>query len=113
MMYELIAPCHFGMEAVLKREIIDLGYDIVKVEDGKVHFWGDEDAICRANVFLRTPERILIKCAEFYARSFEELFDETEKLTGHSLFQRMVSFGLQRPQALIVNYFHRQIFSQS
>lgn len=80
MMYELIAPCHFGMEAVLKREIIDLGYDIVKVEDGKVHFWGDEDAICRANVFLRTPERILIKCAEFYARSFEELFDETEKV---------------------------------
>ncbi|MDO4965492.1 MAG: class I SAM-dependent RNA methyltransferase [Lachnospiraceae bacterium] len=80
MIYELIAPCHFGMEAVLKREIIDLGYDIVKVEDGKVHFTGDEDAICRSNVFLRTAERVLIKCASFYATSFEQLFDETEKI---------------------------------
>ena len=80
MIYELIAPCHFGMEAVLKREIIDLGYDIVKVENGKVHFSGDEDAICRANVFLRTAERILIKCAEFTAETFEQLFDETEKI---------------------------------
>jgi len=77
MKYELIAPCHFGMESVLKREIIDLGYDISKVEDGKVYFIGDEDAICRANVFLRTAERVLIKCATFEARSFEELFDRT------------------------------------
>ena len=77
MKYELIAPCHFGMESVLKREIIDLGYDISKVEDGKVYFYGDEDAICRANVFLRTAERVLIKCATFEARSFEELFDRT------------------------------------
>ena len=77
MKYELIAPCHFGMESVLKREIIDLGYDISKVEDGKVYFYGDEDAICRANVFLRTAERVLIKCATFEARSFEELFDKT------------------------------------
>lgn len=80
MIYELVCPCHFGMEAVLKREIIDLGYDIVKVEDGKVTFTGDEDAICRANVFLRTAERVLIKCATFRATSFEELFDETEKV---------------------------------
>ena len=58
---ELIAPCHFGLEAVLKREIIDLGYDIAEVEDGRVTFYGDEDAICRANIFLRTAERILVK----------------------------------------------------
>ena len=56
---ELIAPCHFGLEAVLKREIIDLGYEISEVEDGRVTFIGDEEAICRANVFLRTAERIL------------------------------------------------------
>lgn len=80
MIFELMAPCHFGMEAVLKREIIDLGYEITKVEDGKVYFEGDEDAICRANVFLRTAERVLIKCASFKAESFEELFDETEKI---------------------------------
>ena len=51
---ELIAPCHFGLEAVLKREIIDLGYEISEVEDGRVTFIGDEEAVCRANVFLRT-----------------------------------------------------------
>ena len=51
---ELIAPCHFGLEAVLKREILDLGYDISEVEDGRVGFWGDAEAICRANIFLRT-----------------------------------------------------------
>lgn len=80
MIFELICPCHFGMEAVLKREIIDLGYDIAKVEDGKVTFIGDEDAVCRANMFLRTAERVLIKCASFKAYSFEQLFDETEKV---------------------------------
>lgn len=51
---ELIAPCHFGMEAVLKREVLDLGYEISTVEDGRVCFWGDAQAICDANVFLRT-----------------------------------------------------------
>ena len=53
---ELIAPCHFGLEAVLKREIQDLGYEIINVEDGRVTFAGDASAICRANVFLRTKE---------------------------------------------------------
>ena len=61
---ELIAPCHFGLEAVLKREIIDLGYEISEVEDGRVTFIGDEEAICRANLFLRTAERILINVGE-------------------------------------------------
>ena len=56
--FELIAPCHFGMEAVLKKEIIDLGYEISLVEDGRVTFLGDDEAICRANVFLRTAERV-------------------------------------------------------
>ena len=51
---ELIAPCHFGLEAVLKREIIDLGYEIAEVEDGRVTFYGDADAVCRSNIFLRT-----------------------------------------------------------
>lgn len=73
--YELIAPCHFGLEAVLKREIYDLGYDITKVEDGRVTFTGDEEAICRANVFLRTAERILLKTGQFHAETFDELFE--------------------------------------
>lgn len=79
--YELIAPCHFGMEAVLKREIQKLGYDILKVEDGKVTFAGDEAAIVRANIFLRTTERILIKIGSFKATTFDELFEGTKALS--------------------------------
>lgn len=78
--YELIAPCHFGMEAVLKREIQKLGYDILKVEDGKVTFAGDEAAIVRANIFLRTTERILLKIGSFKATTFDELFEGTKAL---------------------------------
>ena len=78
--YELIAPCHFGMEAVLKREIQDLGYEICLVEDGRVTFLGDDEAICRANVFLRTAERVLLKAGSFRAETYEELFQGTRAL---------------------------------
>lgn len=78
--YELIVPCHFGLEAVLKKEITDLGYDISKVEDGRVTFLGDEEAVCRANIFLRSAERILIKIGSFHAETFEELFQGTREL---------------------------------
>ncbi len=78
--FELIAPCHFGMEAILKREIQDLGYDVTEVVDGRITFYGDEEALCRANVFLRTAERILIKIGSFHAETFEELFQGTGDL---------------------------------
>lgn len=78
--YELIAPCHFGLESVLKKEIIDIGYDISSVEDGRVCFYGDEEAVCRANVNLRTAERILIKVGGFHAETFEELYQGTKAL---------------------------------
>ena len=78
--WELIAPCHFGLEAVLKKEILDLGYEISKVEDGKVTFWGDAQAIADANIFLRTTERILLKVGEVKAETFEELFEKTREL---------------------------------
>ena len=77
---ELIAPCHFGLEAVLKREIIDIGYDIAEVEDGRVTFYGDEEAVCRANIFLRTAERVLLKAGSFHAVTFEELFEKTREI---------------------------------
>ena len=77
---ELIAPCHFGLESVLKREITDLGYEIAQVEDGRVTFYGDAKAISRANIFLRTAERILLKVGNFRAGTFEELFEETKRL---------------------------------
>ena len=73
-------PCHFGLEAVLKREIYDLGYEITKVEDGRVTFEGDEEAICRANIFLRTAERVMIQVGRFKATTFEELFQGIKNL---------------------------------
>lgn len=77
---ELVAPCHFGLEAVLKREIQDLGYEILQVEDGKVTFCGDENAVCRANIFLRTAERILLKVGKLKAVTFDELFEQVKDL---------------------------------
>lgn len=77
---ELIAPCHFGMEAVLKREIQDLGYEISRVEDGRVTFIGDEEAVAYANIFLRTTERILIQIGRVHAVTFDELFEKTRDL---------------------------------
>ncbi len=76
----MIAPCHFGLETVLKKEIIDLGYDVSHVEDGRITFLGDAEAICRGNVFLRTAERILIKVGSFKATTYEELFERTKEL---------------------------------
>lgn len=75
MIYELIAPCHFGLESVLKNEIYDLGYDISKVEDGRVIFECDEEGIARSNIFLRTCERVMIKAGNFRAETFDELFE--------------------------------------
>ncbi|MBQ6106351.1 MAG: class I SAM-dependent RNA methyltransferase [Lachnospiraceae bacterium] len=78
--YEFIAPCHFGLESVLKQELADLGYAIVQVEDGRVTFTGDEHAFCRANIGLRTAERILWKIGSFKALTYDELFEKTKAL---------------------------------
>lgn len=79
-MLEIMAPCHFGLEAVVKRDIYDLGYEISKVEDGRVTFAGDLEAVAIANTWLRCAERILIKVGEFKATSFEELFEGITQL---------------------------------
>ncbi|MGN0346696.1 MAG: class I SAM-dependent RNA methyltransferase [Lachnospiraceae bacterium] len=78
--FELIAPCHFGLEAVLKKEVIDLGYEISRVEDGRVTFLGDEEALTRCNICLRSAERLLIKIGSFHAETFEELYQGTKAL---------------------------------
>lgn len=94
--FELIAPCHFGLEAMLKKEIIDIGYDISKVEDGRVTFYGDEEAVCRANILLRTAERILIKVGSFHAETFEELFQGTKKLPWEEYIPRDGKFWVAK-----------------
>ena len=91
--YELIAPCHFGMEAVLKREILDLGYEIIKVEDGKVTFEADAQGIADANVFLRSTERILLKVAEVKAETFDELFEKQKPSMGKLYSERRKILG--------------------
>lgn len=78
--YELVAPCHFGLETVTKREIYDLGYEVTRVEDGRITFEGDAEAICRANVFLRTTERVLLLVGRFHAETFDEFFEGIKAL---------------------------------
>ena len=75
-----IAPCHFGLEAVLKKEVVNMGYEVTEVENGRVTFIGDAEAICRANIFLRTAERVLLKVGSFKAVTFDELFQATRAI---------------------------------
>ncbi|MCI7737800.1 MAG: class I SAM-dependent RNA methyltransferase [Lachnospiraceae bacterium] len=98
--WELIAPCHFGLEAVLKREILDLGYEISKVEDGKVTFLGDARAIADANIFLRTTERILLKVGEVRATTFEELFEKTKELPWEAFIPKDGKFWVTKANSI-------------
>ena len=91
---ELIAPCHFGLESVLKREIQGLGYEISQVEDGRVTFYGDVASVCRGNIFLRTAERVLIKMGSFKATSFDELFEKTKGLSWEDYIPKDGKFGV-------------------
>lgn len=106
--YELIAPCHFGLESVLKREIYDLGYEITSVEDGKVTFEGDAEAICRANINLRTAERVLLKVGQFKAYTFTELFDQTKNLPWEELILEDGRFWVTK-----ANSVNSKLFSSS
>ena len=89
MRLKLIATASFGLEAVVKREIKELGYEIEKVEDGRITYDGDERAIVRSNLWLRSADRVLLKMGDFDAEDFEELFQnvkgmewETERRQG-------------------------------
>ena len=85
----------FRYGAVLKREILDLGYEITKVEDGKVTFEADAQGIADANIFLRSTERILLKVAEVNAETFDELFEKTKACHGKIIFQGWEILGCQ------------------
>lgn len=98
--FELIAPCHFGLEAVLKREILDLGYEISRVEDGKVSFWGDEQAVAYANMFLRTAERVLLKVGEFKATTYDELFEATKALAWEEYIPANGKFWVKKASSI-------------
>ena len=98
--YELFAPCHFGLEAVLKREIIDLGYEVTEVVDGRVSFEGDEEAIARCNVFLRTTERVMLKVGSFKAVTFDELFEKTKALPWENFIPKDGKFWVKKASSI-------------
>ncbi len=106
--YEFTAPCHFGLEAVCKREIQNLGYEVVAVEDGKVTFAGDMAAAARANIFLRTVQRILLKVGEFKALSFEELFQNVKALPWEDFLPKDARFWVTKATSV-----KSQLFSTS
>ncbi|MCG8541520.1 MAG: class I SAM-dependent RNA methyltransferase [Clostridia bacterium] len=78
--HELIATSAFGIEAVVARELRDLGYEDVTVENGRVTFIGNEEAICKSNLWLRCADRVYLKVGEFTATTFEELFQQVKAL---------------------------------
>ena len=98
--FELIVPCHFGLEAVMKKEILDLGYEVSQVEDGRVTFIGDAEAVCRANIFLRTTERILLKVGSFKAETFEELFQGTRAIPWEQYIPRDGKFWVAKASSI-------------
>ncbi|MBB2181592.1 class I SAM-dependent RNA methyltransferase [Lachnospiraceae bacterium MD1] len=105
---EYMSPCHFGLESVLKRELTDLGMEITKVEDGKVSFTGDEDTCARANMFLRTAERVLLKVASFQAETFDELFENTKALPWEDYLPKDAKFWVAK-----ANSINSKLFSPS
>lgn len=78
MKLELVATATFGLEAVVRREIEALGYKVIRTEDGRVTYTGDERAVVRSNLWLRTADRVYIRMGEFRAETFEELFQQTK-----------------------------------
>lgn len=92
----LIAPCHFGLEAVLKKEITELGYDIESVEDGRVVYSGDLMAIPRSNIHIRTAERIMLSCGEFTAATFDELFEAVKAVPWERYIPRNGKFWVTK-----------------
>lgn len=106
--FEFISPCHFGLEAVLKREITDLGYEITKVEDGKVSYTGDELTCARANMFLRTTERVMLKVGVFHAETFDELFENTKQIPWENYIPKDGKFWVAK-----ANSVNSKLFSPS
>ena len=91
--YTLISPCFFGMEKMLANEIKNLGFEIVKTEDGRVTYKTDEYGIAKANMWLRCAERVHLKIAEFEAKSFDELFEGTKRIN----WAKYIPYGAQFP----------------
>lgn len=91
-MYELIATSSFGLEAIVKRELNDLGLEVTKTDNGHIYFNGDAIDIARANINLRCADRVLINLKSFKAESFEELFDGIYELPWNDILDEDSNF---------------------
>lgn len=91
--YTLISPCFFGMEKMLAREIKNLGFEIIKTEDGRITYKTGFDGIQKANIWLRCAERVHLKISEFEAKTFDELFEQTKKID----WSKYIPYGAQFP----------------
>ncbi len=100
MTFEMLSPCHFGLESVLKKEIYDLGYEPSEVTDGRVFFTGDAEAVCRANINLRTAERVLISVGRFSAKTFEELFEGVKALPWEQYLPKDARFWVKKASSI-------------
>lgn len=90
--YTLIATAAMGIEALVAREVKSLGFEDVQVENGRVLFKADEDGIVKANLWLRTADRVKLRVGEFKATSFDELFEKTKALPWHMFIPRNGQF---------------------
>lgn len=93
--FKIVVPCLFGLEALVAKELKWLGYETLKTEDGKVSFLGDFEAVCRANLWLRCGERVLIEVAEFDALSFDELFEKTKAIKWSDWLPKNAAFPVK------------------
>ncbi|MDK7752025.1 class I SAM-dependent RNA methyltransferase [Staphylococcus sp. UMB10092B] len=93
-MYQLLAVCPMGLEAVVSKEIQELGYTTT-VENGKIFFEGDEAAIVKCNLWLRTADRIKIVVGQFNATTFDELFEKTKELPWETIIEKEGNFPVQ------------------
>ena len=96
MLYDLAAPCHFGVEAVVKRELQDLGYEITGTRDGRVDFRADPAGVVRADISLRTPERVLLRIGRFSAQTWDELFEGVKALPWEEFIPRDARFWVTK-----------------
>lgn len=95
-----LAPCHFGMESVLKREMEGLGLKAASAEDGRVTFLGSALDGARANIGLRTAERVLLVAGEFTAETFDELFEGTRSLPWEEYLPKDAEFWVAKASSV-------------
>lgn len=94
--FKLIATASFGLESIVADELKELGYENLKVDNGKVEFEGDLYDICKTNIWLRTADRVMLKMGEFEAKSFEELFEKTKMIEWGDIIEENGKFPVAK-----------------